>query len=231
MSAAAPSGLPFSGPVSTEEPQAQSFPEPATSLPLDPESSSTSGAGDSLAAAATRLVSDLVESGSERVAQLLEQAGNLTNRVVEAVGKMLGALLGGGADGAPRPVEQLFKDVGGLLGQLSQALGQALTQTLGQALSQAFSGSSGPPAPSSGGPGAHPAVPPPAAPAVPSGPAPASYTSFISASGSATDVFPLLLAVLCALAIAQLKGGKLSYHCGLGRLSSTALRLTVERPG
>jgi hypothetical protein len=39
------------------------------------------------------------------------------------------------------------------------------------------------------------------------------------------------LAVLCALAIAQLKGGKLSYHCGLGRLSSTALRLTVERPG
>jgi len=164
-------------------------------------------------------MSDLIESGSERAAELLEQAGNLMSRLMDEAGVVLGALVGGGAaDGAAKTVEQLIRGIGGVLGELSQALGQLL------------GGSSGTPTPS-GGSGAPLAVPPPAVPAGPSGPAPASYSSFFSASGSAAHAFPLLLAILCSLAIALLQGGKLSYHPGPGRPRSTVLRLTVERPG
>jgi len=217
MSAAAPPDVPFSGLASTGEPEAQALSEPATGLPLDSESSSTFA--ENLTAAVSRILSDLVESGSERATELLEQAGNLMSHLMEKAGAVLGALVEGGADdGAFKTVEHLIRGIGGVLGELSQVLGQML------------GGSSGTPTPS-GGPGAPPAVPPPAVPAVPSGPAPASYFSFLGASGSAADAFPLLLAVLCSLAVALLQGGKLSYLFGPGRLRSTALRLTVERPG
>jgi len=183
---------------------------------LDPESSSIPP--DGLTAAVSRLVSGLVESASEGVSELLEQAGNLAGRMMEATGSALGALLGRGTDGAAKTVEQLARGVVGLLGDLWQALGQM------------FGGGSGAPTPW-GGPGAPPAIPPPAVPAVPSGPAPAG-SSLLGASGSAADAFPQLSAVLVgSFAIALLQGGKLSYHRGPGRLRSTALRLTVERPG
>ncbi|HEV8044019.1 MAG TPA: hypothetical protein VGP38_02495, partial [Rubrobacter sp.] len=216
---AAPAAVPFSGPAPTGETEPQTLPEPAMALPLDPEAASASSEApaDSLTAAVSRLVHDLVGSGSDGVAGLLEQAGKLTDSLVEAAGALLGAL--GGTDGVTETVEQLMGGVGGLLNDLAQALFQML-------------GGSGQTPTSSGGPGgAPPSVPPPAAPAGPSGFAPASYSSFLGASGSTGGAIPLVLVVLCSFAIALLQGGKLSYHREPGRLRSTALRLTVERPG
>ena len=189
---------------------------------MEPESSSASAApSDSLAAAVSRIVQDLVESGSDRVARLLQQAsnltGNLTGSLVEAAGALLGALIGG-SDGPPETMGQLMGGVGGLLGGLAQELFQML------------GGSGEMPARSDGPGGLPPVVPAPPAPAGPGGFAPPSFSSAVGASGSAAD--PLFFMALCSFGFVLLQGGKLAYQRGgPGRLRSTALRLVVERPG
>jgi hypothetical protein len=60
------------------------------------------------------------------VEDVLDKAGELTSGLAQAVSGALGALLGGGTDGAPKPVKEMIEQVANVVGNLSQALGELL---------------------------------------------------------------------------------------------------------
>jgi hypothetical protein len=106
---------------------AQFVPESATVL-KDPEPTSTAVA---IAATVARLVDDLIETSSEGVADIVEEAGDVARSLVQAAQEALGALVAVGADGVPEPVKELLKDAAGLVADLAHALDEALGEALG----------------------------------------------------------------------------------------------------
>lgn len=73
---------------------------------------------ETVAASVARLVHDLMEASSERVAAAVDRA-------VGRIGDMLGALLGD--DAAPKPVKDLLEQVGVVVADIAQALVTQLT--------------------------------------------------------------------------------------------------------
>jgi hypothetical protein len=120
----APASGPFSAPAGTSDSEAvaQLVPESATVL-KDPEPTSTA---DAIAATVARLVDDLIETSSEGVADIVEEAGDVARSLVQAAQEALGALVAVGADGVPEPVKELLKDAAGLVADLAHALGAVL---------------------------------------------------------------------------------------------------------
>jgi hypothetical protein len=86
---------------------------------------------DAIAARVAQLVNDSLETHLERVAEIVEEAGDLTSSLMQAAQEALGTLIGVGTDGAPEPVKELFGRVAGLAAGLAHALEEVLGGLLG----------------------------------------------------------------------------------------------------
>jgi hypothetical protein len=108
---------------------------PTTSEPVPPAqervlSAESVAAGIEAAEAVLTTAYDDVTATASSVAgfveDMLDKAGELTSGLAQAVSGALGALLGGGADGAPKPVKEMIEQVANVVGNLTQALGELL---------------------------------------------------------------------------------------------------------
>jgi hypothetical protein len=178
----------------------------------------------------------LVGKGSSGSLQgLREHVADAVGDLVQAIGSMLDGLLGGD-EGAPIPAKyylsaqplaayyygyeqattELIERSADTVGELAQATGRMLSG--GVAPNQA------------GVPATPPAAPPPV-PVAPPAPPLGYSSSLLVASGSATDAFHLLFAVLALFSVALLQGGRLSWLRRESHAPPTAVVLAIERPG
>jgi hypothetical protein len=114
-------------PVSSSTPTTRSEPVPAQEPILSAESVA---AGIEAAEAVLTTAYDDATATASSVAgfveDMLDKAGELTSGLAQAVSGALGALLGGGTDGAPKPVKEMIEQVANVVGNLSEALGALL---------------------------------------------------------------------------------------------------------
>jgi hypothetical protein len=132
----------------------------------DPGSTAPTEAEEALAARVARLAHDFVEASSEQMANAMERVADVVKRVRDALGALLGA------DGAPKPVQEMLERAGTVVADVAKALsmllgargppgsdGQqleevsaavaGLVQTLGEALGLLLPGRSDAPGPAS----------------------------------------------------------------------------------
>jgi hypothetical protein len=185
---------------------------------------------------------------------LIGRVSHAVGELAQALGGVLGGLLGVGGDGVPadpasdyyyhlaaQPLAALYYDYEQAAAELIEwsaaAMGE-MTRAVGGALDNGSgSGAAAPNQEAGGGgvPATPPPPPPPASPPlVPVAPpvAPVGYSfSLLGAPGSAADAFQLLFAILVVFSVALLQGGRLSWLRREAHGPPTALVLAIERPG